>query len=75
MQLTPEQIKHFDSVMWLLFGPRCSGRTYLIAIVTIYEALKREGQKVYVNDHYSGEVSKKHLIDMINDIVEKRGTF
>lgn len=51
MELTKLQKKHLKSIQWLLGTNNGSGRTYLLAYVTIENALKRPNIPIHFCDH------------------------
>jgi hypothetical protein len=55
MVLTMDQVDRLRHIQWLLdddhIGPRCTGRTYLLAVVFIQKALNTPEKGVQVFDH------------------------
>ncbi len=61
MKITPAQEKHYNSIRWLLFGARGSGRTWLLAKVYVEYALEHECEVVHFHDHWPFFESVSHL--------------
>jgi hypothetical protein len=72
-KLTVEQQTHWRSILWLLSDiNRGSGRTRLMAIALIYEALDRPGKHIYIFDHtHVSGVSSYRQSQMMTDTIYK----
>lgn len=74
-KLTPLQLKHYDSLQWLLNPDnRGQGRTYLMAIVWLNMAHSKPGVWIEVYDHipYSARATS-NLVYVLKDILEADG--
>ncbi len=50
IELTKEQEKHKESIMWLLEGPRMSGRSFLLAHCYIEMAIHHPQDYIHVRE-------------------------
>lgn len=82
--LTEHQKDCYPAVKWLMnMGARASGRTYLMAVIAIEEAISNPGMRIIAQDHIPDRRANEYLIRMIQDIlckyadekVRKRFTF
>jgi len=65
-QLTPEQTRHFESILWLLdSGPRGVGRSTLMALAFLEIAKKNSGLYVYVFDNNPFRLFHMYLIKVV----------
>ena len=72
--LTKEQAKHYDSIKWLLFGPRACGRTHLMATLFVERAFYDTLNRVYVFDHERSHHSyNHHPFQMIQNVFNDSG--
>lgn len=74
-KLTMEQQTHLRTVLWLLSGDlhRRSGRTHLMCIAFIYEALEHPGRRIHVWDHVQGSSGYRqgqHVMHFIWELLE-----
>lgn len=52
IKLTKEQLKHFESIRWLIQdGPLRVGKTFLMCVIFLEKAMKNNGQNIYIFDH------------------------
>jgi len=70
IQLTELQKNHLPTVDWLIDDARAQGKSTLMAVAFIRKALKNPGRMIYVFDHYGGEMGKRHLMNILRQIVE-----
>ncbi len=69
IELTKEQKKHQQSIRWLLGeGPRCCGKTFLMAYTFLEMANRERERPIHVFDHHFHLESKKYLLDQIQII-------
>lgn len=67
--LTKKQTEYLPVMLWLFEGPRCSGRTFLMAYAFVLTATKH-GQWVTVWDHHdSSEQTRRIMVAQIHDII------
>ncbi len=52
-RLTDYQLKTFDFIEWLFYGPRATGRTYLLVTLAICKALEMPNQWINIQDHFA----------------------
>jgi len=72
--LTPQQKEYLPAARWLVNqNVRGEGRTYLLAVAHIEEALRNPGRTIPILDHYPNSCSKDYLAAMITDIVWELG--
>lgn len=68
--LTPTQKECLPAARWLVNqNVRREGRTFLLAVAYIEEALRNPGRRIHVVDHYPTRAANEHLMCMIEDIV------
>lgn len=69
-EFTDQQKEAYRSIKWLYGGARRTGRTYLLAVVFVEQALEYQGEWVYVADHSLPHRSYNtiRLMDMVNDL-------
>jgi len=74
-QLTPEQTRHFESILWLVDpGPRGVGRSTLMALAFLEIAKKNSGLYVYVFDNNPLNFrTKNHFFQTISYVFDKSG--
>lgn len=88
--LRKEQLRHYNSVKWLLTdGPhekreelpapvqrhRQTGRSTLMAIIFIEEAMERPGKPIRIFDHYDNKVSHKYMVERIKKLLSEDKSF
>lgn len=67
VNFTPEQIAAYSGARFLIGGGRASGRTYVLAVGFLQEAIERIGDRVKLFDHHSSS-DKSHMFKMIQGI-------
>lgn len=67
VKLTDEQVKHLDTVRWLVSdGYRGEGRTTVLAVAYLEKAMSNEGKPIAVVDHHlDGQSTKFNLMPLI----------
>ncbi len=74
IKLTPTQRRYFAAVRWMMTDPlpygRCTGRSYVIAVMYIEEALKNLGNYVHYRDNYPSKRANDNLGDTIHMIIK-----
>ena len=73
-KLVSYQLSAFDHIRWLFYGGRATGRTFLMAVISVCEALHQPTKKITVTDHHHhlyGEIRTQderiYLFGAIND--------
>jgi len=73
--LTKEQAKHFESIKWLYSNKmkdRASGRTTLVLLTLIDEAVTRLGQRVYLRNYGIKEGrGSSYTINQLHHLLDK----
>ena len=76
MKLSKEQAKHLDSLRWLFGeGPRCSGRTYLLACVLIEQAIETDRDIKLLDHHWVLHGHPNNNEHMWNEIIKVFGSY
>lgn len=72
MTLSKLQEKHLSAVRWLIAdGPKCSGRSFLMAMCFIEKAIRHPGRSINFFDH-DRSVSGKNNIRLVVEIILSR---
>lgn len=71
--LKPEQVKHWDSIRWLIdFEIRGEGRTTLLALAFIEQADKRLNRTIQLWDHYNATPPRTaYMVDAVRRILDQ----
>lgn len=64
-----EQEGHIDSLKWFFFGPKRSGRTYLVAVLFIDYAINNPGYPVPIIDHFKSDHHYRAAHDQVCHII------
>lgn len=72
--LTEHQKSCYYAIKWLMnpgLSSRATGRTYLLAVIAIEEALSNPGTRIVLRDHFPGRDMDRYLMRTIQDILSK----
>ena len=73
IRLTPTQRRYFPAVRWMMVDAAreglASGRSYVVAVMYIEEALNNKGKKISYRDHYPSARATECLGETIRMII------
>ena len=73
IRLTPTQRRYFPAVRWMMVDALheglASGRSYVVAVMYIEEALNNRGKLIYYRDHYPSARAIECLGETIRMII------
>ena len=69
--LTKLQKEHVNSFRWLISGGRATGRSHLMAFVLLEHAVKNQGEKVTVFDHYPEHHARTNVLELVRAIASQ----
>lgn len=69
--LSIEQLAAFAGVKWLYYGGRRTGRTYLICVIAVLEAIKKVNTEITIIDHFPNPYSYQYLRIEVENIINE----
>ena len=77
IELTEEQLKHFESIKWLIGGPLACGKSTVLAMAFIDYAMKNPGQRVLLFDHEKlyGPYDNRNMLNCVENLVPNKKDF